>query len=306
MGNESRKKDSILSSWGNQITTWVSLWLLYEEPRTTPPLQDFDAMCRDLLPADVLLFKGRSRVSRVISVVSQSQWTHAALYIGRLSDYPKDSKITGLIQKNFDGDANEQLVVESLLHRGLVITPLSNYAHDGIRLCRPRGILEEDTKLIVQNVLAQTGREYDIRQLIDLGRFIFPYTILPRRWLSSLFNYKPGGATRTVCSTVLAEAFMVVKFPVIPVIHGNEGNVSVTRRNPKLFTPRDFDYSPYFDIIKFPYMNYDQSFLGVRTKGGYRELPWSENENLYCNSENECFVSEQDGEDLKKDEVKES
>ena len=39
------------------------------------------------------------------------------------------------------------------------------------------------------------------------------------------------------------------------------------RRNPRLYTPKDFDYSPYFDIIKYPY-------LGLEDLGMYRRLPW--------------------------------
>ncbi len=42
------------------------------------------------------------------------------------------------------------------------------------------------------------------------------------------------------------------------------------RRNPKLYTPSDFDYSPYFDIIKYPMMP-------VTGYSIYRQLPWQEN-----------------------------
>lgn len=292
MEKENSHKKTLLTRFSFKLELWINGWLLQEKKRTNLPLQDFRKMCEDLLPADVLLFKGRSRISRVISFVTQSHWTHAALYIGRCTDYAEASATLALIRKHFDGDATEQLVVESLLGKGTVITPLSNYANDSIRLCRPRGILKKDAALVVEHAVKQVGREYDVRQLFDLARFVFPYALLPRRWLSTIFNYKPGEATRTVCSSVLVESFMHVNFPVIPVIHEIDKNVSVYRRNPRLFIPQDFDYSPYFEVIKFPYINYDQSFLGVRTKGGYRELPWHEDENIYYNSLDECFVVE--------------
>ena len=38
-------------------------------------------------------------------------------------------------------------------------------------------------------------------------------------------------------------------------------------RNPKLCTPSDFDYSPYFDIIKYP-------FLDFHHHADQRLLPW--------------------------------
>jgi len=275
-----------------RIQTWLTNWLLYEEKRTSPPLQDFHKMSEALQLADVLLFKGRARISRVISIVTQSRWTHAALYIGRCSDYAEDSEILTFIRQHFDGDMDEQLLLESLLGQGTVITPLANYENDSIRLCHPRGLLKEDAEKVVLHAVQQVGREYDIRQLFDLARFMYPYTILPRRWKSSLFTYKAGAVTKAVCSTVLVEAFMSVKFPVIPVIHEKDDQVSMHKRNPRLYTPRDFDYSPYFDIYKFPYLNYDKTFLGLVTKGGYRDLPWGEDEAFYCNCGEDCFVQE--------------
>jgi len=41
------------------------------------------------------------------------------------------------------------------------------------------------------------------------------------------------------------------------------------QRNPRLITPRDFDHSPYFSVIKYP-------LLGRDDIGFYRKLPWSE------------------------------
>jgi len=288
-----------LQGISQRMQAWVTNWLLHEEPRKSPPLQDFHKMSEALQLADVLLFKGRARISRVISIVTQSRWTHAALYIGRCSDYPKDSKTLSLIRQHFDGDDDAQLVLESLLGQGTVITPLALYENDSIRLCRPRGLLEEDAEQVVLHAVRQVGREYDVRQLFDLARFMYPYAVLPRRWKSTLFTYKAGSATKAVCSTVLVEAFMAVKFPVIPVIHEKGNQFSVYRRNPRLFTPRDFDYSPYFDIIKFPYLNYDKMFLGlVNQAGGYRDLPWDEDEAFYCNCGEDCFVEEDDVKDV--------
>ncbi|MDX8380652.1 MAG: hypothetical protein R8M14_00905 [Ghiorsea sp.] len=279
---------------GQRMEAWVEQWLLHEKARDSLPLQDFERMQKALHPADVLLFEGRARISGVIGLITQSPWTHAALYIGCCADFDKDSETLRLIRENFDGDEKEQLVVESLLGQGTVITPLSIYMNDNIRLCRPHGILDKDVRLVLEHAVSQVGRAYDVRQLFDLARFIFPYALLPRRWLSSLFSYKPGEATRAVCSTVLVESFMFVQFPVIPVIQEIDKNISLHKRNPRLFTPRDFDYSPYFEVIKFPYINYDQSFLGVYRKGGYRELPWSEESDVYCNKDDDCFVYEKE------------
>jgi len=110
---------------------------------------------------------------------------------------------------------------------------------------------------------------------MDLARFFFPWGVLPRRWRSSLFQHNAGEATRTVCSTLLAEAFGSVNFPILPFIwRATDGSIRFFKRNPRLFAPRDFDYSPYFHIIKYP-------FLGMGDLGLYRRLPWSEDDWMY-------------------------
>jgi hypothetical protein len=67
---------------------------------------------------------------------------------------------------------------------------------------------------------------------------------------------------------MIAEAFNFVNFPILPLVKSDEdNNLSLYRRNPKLCVPRDFDYSPYFDIIKYPFVDYTKH-------RGYKELPW--------------------------------
>ncbi|MAQ09538.1 MAG: hypothetical protein CMQ11_06860, partial [Gammaproteobacteria bacterium] len=83
-----------------------------------------------------------------------------------------------------------------------------------------------------------------------------------------LFKFKSGQSTRTVCSTMVAEAFAQVNFPILPLVKEIEdGSIRFYRRNPKLCTPSDFDYSPYFSIIKYP-------LLGDTSNGKYKLLPW--------------------------------
>ena len=68
---------------------------------------------------------------------------------------------------------------------------------------------------------------------------------------------------------MIAESFGFVQFPILPLVKADEADdVQLFRRNPKLCTPRDFDYSPYFDIIKYP-------FYDFRHHKNYRLLPWS-------------------------------
>jgi hypothetical protein len=260
------------------------------------PRSDFDRLSYEIRPGDVLLVEGRSRVSEVIKTITQSQWTHSALYIGRLHDI-EDEATREHVSWLYDGDPNDPLVIEALLGKGTIITPLHFYSKEHVRICRPSGLLRQDAKRVVAYAVKHLGRDYDVRQLLDLARFLFPYGILPRRWRSSLFEHNVGLPTRTVCSTMIAAAFSSVHFPILPVIHRNEdGKVIMYKRNTRLYVPRDFDTSPYFDIIKYP-------LLGLNDLAVYRQLPW-DTEGVVCNNENECFIPGEQG--LKPVEVEET
>ena len=216
------------------------------------------------------MVEGRSRLSEVIKQITQTPWTHSAFYIGRVSDI-QETDLRERIRQFYSGDDNEPLLVEASIGQGTIITPLSSYRNEHLRLCRPHCLAHKDARTIIRHVVRQLGVDYDTRQLLDLARFMFPYNIIPRRWRSTLFEHRPGRQTRSVCSTMLAEAFYSVRFPIIPIIisTGN-GGFSFFRRNPRLFTPKDFDTSPYFDIVKFPR-------LAVDRIGAYHDFPWAEN-----------------------------
>ncbi len=275
-----------------KIENLINKWLLKEDPVPDIPLCNFEALISEMKLADVILVEGRSKISQIIKLITQSQWSHSALYIGSLSGL-KEERLRQLLIENGVTDENEQYVIESLLGEGMVLTPINRYAKDNIRVCRPRGLTSEDANIVVKESLEQLGREYDVRQLLDLARFLFPYGILPRRWHSSLFNYNAGETTRAVCSTAIAETFMKVNFPILPIIKiSKDGDIRLRKRNPRIFSPKDFDYSPYFEIIKHPFIDFPETkfnFFHLRTVGAYRNLPWDKKENIFCNSADECF-----------------
>ena len=240
---------------------------------TIPRSEDFSALCnfefleREIRPADVILFAGQSRVSKVIQTVVLSPWTHAALYVGRINDI-RDPKARARLAEHFHGDPNEPLVIESLLGRGTIATPLRAYQTEHLRLCRPAGLTWHDADKVVEFAIEHLGMGYDVRQLLDLARFMFPYAILPRRWRSSLFQHNAGQPTHIVCSSMIARCFQQVHYPILPLVRNTaNGELLFHERNFRLFTPSDFDYSPYFTVIKYPAWNSGH-------EPAYRTLPW--------------------------------
>ncbi len=243
-------------------------WLIEDREVTEFPMCDFERIRYELRPCDVLLTEGRNEVSDVIKYATQSAWSHSALYIGRIHDI-EDPLIRSIAMEHFNGTADTQLLIEGVLDKGTVITPLSFYRHDHIRICRPQGLSPTDAQHVIDFAIHKLGSDYDVRQILDLARFMLPWSFLPRKWRSSLFNSHPNQATRTVCSTMIAEAFSSVHFPILPHIKRNKDTgIELFQRNPRLYTPRDFDYSPYFEIIKFPFVSLDE-------QPAYRKLPWN-------------------------------
>ncbi|MCF6209818.1 MAG: hypothetical protein L3J88_13145 [Gammaproteobacteria bacterium] len=262
-------------------------WLIHEGGPSGVPQCDFERLGFEIRPCDVLLVEGRARVSEVIKTITQSQWTHSALYLGRLHDI-EDEGVREHVSWLYDGDPSDQLIIEPLLGKGTVISPLKKYAGEHVRICRPTGLSRTDAGRVLAFAAKHLGHAYDVRQLLDLARFLFPYGVIPRRWRSSLFEHNIGQPTRTVCSTLIASAFSSVQFPILPVIHREEnGAIKLYKRNTRLYVPRDFDTSPYFDIIKYP-------LLGLNDLAVYRQLPW-DTEGVICNGENECFIPGEDG-----------
>lgn len=250
-------------------------WLAYEPPTGEVLPFDFTRLKYEIRPGDVLLIEGRSRISSIIRTITQSSWTHAALYIGRPSDFDSDSEARRMINlANISN--NEQLIIEGLLNQGTIIGPLSTYQNHHMRICRPIGITPQDIHHVINFALQSVGLPYNVRQLLDLARFLLPWSILPRRWRSSLFRTSTGEPDSGICSSLIAEAFTSVQFPILPFIKTNdEKGVEVFHRNPYLFSPKDFDYSPYFAIIKYPLFNPDEPLPY------YRRMPWSKSDLIH-------------------------
>ena len=261
-------------------------WLTYESPNFKTPLTSFERLRYELRPGDVLLVEGRSNVAEIIKSVTQSMWTHSIFYIGRLHDID-DPILRDHILKYRHCMPEEQLIIEANLGEGIVVNTIETYDGEHLRICRPRGITRADSQAVLRFAINELGKDYNVRQIMDLARFMFPYWFLPRRWRSTLFEHNAGRPTKTVCSTMMAEAFAKVRFPIIPVLHQDEqGNLKLIRGNSKLMTPRDFDHSPYFDVIKYPILDFDE--LGV-----YRKLPWDQT-SVHCNEIGDCFYSHPD------------
>ncbi len=240
-------------------------------------LSDFDRVCHEILPGDVLLVEGTTRISEIIKRITNSPWTHAALYIGLLHSV-ENPEMRQLIRKYYHGPPGKPLIIESMLGQGTTIIPIDHYENHHVRICRPNGLSHSDAQHVIGCALSHVGGKYHLRHFFDLGRFAIKSRFFPRRWHSSLFRENiPSKVTEDICSAMIASAFTSVNFPILPVVREKDDHkIEVIHRNPKLFTPSDFDYSPYFSIIKYP-------IFPLSAHGIYHTLPW--NDELISNDE---------------------
>ena len=242
----------------------LARYLSRPRPRTqvgTPP--DPHKLLRSLQPCDVLLVEGSSRISTVIKYLTQSTWSHATLFVG--------PQLGGSDEHGYP-----YLFVEADIVQGVCKRSLAHYQSYHTRICRSLHLGDEDRARIVADVTAKIGNQYDMKNVMDLARYLFPTPPVPQRWRRKLIALGSGDPTRAICSSLIAEAFQNVGYPVLPVVTQEElaPDTKLQRavareifhiRHHSLYAPRDFDVSPYFEIVK------------PTLAGGfdYRSIEWS-------------------------------
>lgn len=192
-----------------------------------------------LRPGDLLLVEGNSRISTAIKYLTQSTWSHVCMFAGNGAD-------------------GKGFVIEADLAEGVIRSPLEKYANFNTRICRAVNLTEQDRIATLQYALDREGLRYDTKNIVDLVRYLLPMPPVPTRYRRRLIQLGSGDPTMAICSTLIAQAFQSVKYPIIP--HEAPGGQSRSSEEPATallkpkhyshFTPRDFDLSPYFEIVK--------------------------------------------------------
>jgi hypothetical protein len=207
------------------------------------PPTDIALLAACLRPGDVLLVDGRQRVSSAIKYLTQSTWSHAALCVAA------GGKKDGGLPQFIEADLND----------GVRQVNLSLFAENHTRICRPVGLLQDDITRLVDFAKAHLGDEYDLANVVDLARYLFPTPPVPASWRRRMIALGSGEPTKAICSTLIARAFQSIRYPILPELtqvmdedpdcHGCVRDILHIRHH-SLFTPRDFDVSPYFEVIK--------------------------------------------------------
>jgi hypothetical protein len=248
----------------NRLLDWVGSFVAHQVSKPTSGYEPYAAARPELVamtirPADVLLIEGpHSKINSAIRYLTQSTWSHSALYVG-------------LGPKLGECDGEPRVLVEAELGGGVIASPLSKYATHNTRICRPIGLTPEDRNKVIRFVVERIGHSYDLKNIIDLMRYFLPHPPVPARWRRRMISLGSGEPTRAICSSLIAQAFQSVDYPILPEVRrvDRQSRREILHiRHHSLYTPRDFDVSPFFSIVK----------PTIETGFDYKQMTWAKEE----------------------------
>lgn len=216
-------RTSVMSRLRNRLISAVALYLARPVRHSGASASaDPQSLASILRPGDVLLTDGNTRAAALVRLITRSSWAHVAMYVGPLEDGPEP-----------------RCIVEADVVFGVRSVPLSELKGLGVRVLRPRGLGELERRRLADWVVSRIGDGYDLKHAWALA------TKLLRLPLASLLASPPGAmaqtATRFICSTLLAQAFLLVGYSITPV------QLRVREADHRYVTPRDFETAPVLE-----------------------------------------------------------
>jgi hypothetical protein len=255
---------AVLGMMGRALGRYLSQPIKQYRPLNTSVA---GALAATLRPGDVLLVEGNTRVSAAIKYLTQSTWSHAALYVG---------EAVGTAEE----DGEPHTLVEADMVQGVCAVPLSRYAALHTRICRPVGLTDEDAQRVVEYAISRIGHTYDMKNMVDLARYLFPMPPLPSRWRRRILALGSGDPTKAICSSLIAQAFHAVRYPILPEYRRRASDPGASEHNREilvirhysLYMPRDFDISPYFEVVK-PTIERGFNYKGLHWEDQHPQAP---------------------------------
>ena len=233
-----------------RLSSWLGDYMSRPFAGFAPPVAYSAAQLGSVLqPGDVLLVEGNLRINSLIKYITRSMWSHLALYVGthpgaRVDDPP--------------------VLVEAELGEGVILSPPSRYVWFHTRICRAVGLRPDDRERLVSHAIGRLGHGYDFQNVIDLARDRLSRPSVAATQKFGLRALGSGTSTTAICSTLIAQAFQSVRYPILPArretpcadTSSAEDCTEEAReaRHYSTCASRDFDVSPYFTVVKPPPM----------------------------------------------------
>ncbi len=150
-----------------------------------PRQQDLASL---LQPGDVILVAGKTRFASLVCKLTQSTWSHVAIYVG--PGHHADPA---------------HCIVEADVEAGVRMITLADLADVDIQVVRASRLPESSRQELIDYLLQRVGLRYDLDHVIALAKLrLFAPSPLGR-WLSPK-TMRRADPTRAVCSTLVAHA----------------------------------------------------------------------------------------------------
>ena len=140
----------LLQSIGTQLAKFLTKEHIHDDAYYRTSFNDIKSV---LEPGDVVLVEGKSRVSSAIQFITSSDWSHAAIFIGK-TDYFKHSLI-------------EVKAVE-----GCKYTDINTYKQHTLRICRPMFLNKRKRKILLSHLITKIGSKYDFTVCLRTGSIL--------------------------------------------------------------------------------------------------------------------------------------
>jgi hypothetical protein len=211
-----------------RLLSALAMFLTQPVKRYSPAtITDPQSLSTILRNGDVLLTEGNTRAAALIKRITRSTWSHVAMYVGPLEERP-----------------DPLCIVEADIAQGVRSIRLSELEGMNVRVLRPIGLNDAARSRLAEWVVSRIGGEYDLKHAWLLAR---RFLRLPSK---ASVPPAPAGiaesATRFICSSLLANAFALVGYPILPL---HTAASSVTAADHRYVIPGDFERAPVFEVV---------------------------------------------------------
>jgi hypothetical protein len=151
---------------------------------------------------------GNTRAAALVRRITRSPWSHVSMYVGPLETGP-----------------DPRCIVEADIATGVRAVRLSELKGLRVRVLRRRGLDDAQRRQLADWVVSRIGGQYDLTHALALAKRLLLLPLASR--LAPAPVATAHAATRFICSTLLAHAFLLVGSPIVP--------------DHSYVTPRDFE-----------------------------------------------------------------
>lgn len=201
----------------------------------TPVRQRREDLQSLLQPGDVILVAGRTRFASLVCRLTQSTWSHVAIYVG--PGHHADPAYC---------------IVEADVEAGVRFITLAELVDHDIQVVRASRLPQTSRQELIDYLLTRVGLPYDLNHVIELARLVLFAPSPLGRWLSPK-TMRRADPTRAICSTLVAHALFTagVSVGAAPIVaarlqHAAKEHESDLRAALDYLVPGDFERLPEF------------------------------------------------------------